>query len=252
MPAAPVAGSSVPFFSHKQPQQVLEEGVRLDGRGYEEFRAVFLNTGAISQASGSAYAEFNKTKVMAAVYGPRPSDRKTSFSEQGRLQCDVRLATFATRQRSKGLAQSADERDISAVVQAALEAAVQRHTFPKSNVDVYCLVLESGGADAAVAITAASLAIADAGIEMYDLVSACSVSRVGGQLLLDPTADESYHEDGAVLLAMMPTANLVTQLVMTGEWSNSSSKEALELCMGGCAQIDSVVRQCLQEAAATS
>jgi len=60
-------------------------------------------------------------------------------------------------------------------VQAALEAAVQRHTFPKANVDVYCLILESGGADAAVAITAASLAIADAGIEMYDLVSACSV-----------------------------------------------------------------------------
>ena len=28
--------------------------------------AVF-NTGSVSQASGSAYAEFNKTKVMAAV-----------------------------------------------------------------------------------------------------------------------------------------------------------------------------------------
>ena len=42
---------------------------------------------------------------MQCRYGPRPSDRKTSFSEQGRLQCDVRLATFATRQRGKGLAQ---------------------------------------------------------------------------------------------------------------------------------------------------
>ena len=34
-------------------------------------------------------------------------------------------------------------------------------------------------------------------------------SRVGGELLLDPTADESYHEDGGVLMAMMPNANLV-------------------------------------------
>ena len=40
MPAALAAGSSVPFFASKQPQQVLEAGVRLDGRGYEEFRAV--------------------------------------------------------------------------------------------------------------------------------------------------------------------------------------------------------------------
>lgn len=41
----------------------------------------------------------------------------------------------------------------------------------------------------------------------------------------------------------------VTQLVMAGEWSDSQSKEAMELCMGGCAQIDSVARQCLQQAA---
>lgn len=34
-------------------------------------------------------------------------------------------------------------------------------------------------------------------------------SRVGGQLLLDPTSDETYREDGMVLMAMMPTANLV-------------------------------------------
>ena len=71
--------------------------------------------------------------------------------------------------------QSPDEREVSGNVQAALQSAVQRHTFPKSNVDVYCLVLESGGSDVAVAITAASLALADAGIAMYDLVSACSV-----------------------------------------------------------------------------
>ena len=34
-------------------------------------------------------------------------------------------------------------------------------------------------------------------------------SRVGGQLLLDPTSDEIYHEDAAVLMAFMPNANLV-------------------------------------------
>ena len=66
---------------------------------------------------------------------------------------------------------------MSALVQAALQSAVQRQTFPKANLDIYCLVLESGGADTAVAITAASLALADAGVEMYDLVSACSVVR---------------------------------------------------------------------------
>ena len=39
-------------------------------------------------------------------------------------------------------------------------------------------------------------------------------SRVAGELLLDPTTDESYHEDGAVLMAMMPNANLVSRSLL--------------------------------------
>ena len=64
---------------------------------------------------------------------------------------------------------------MSSQMLAALEAAVLAHTFPKSNVDVYCLILESGGSDLAVCISAACLALADGGIEMRDLVSACRI-----------------------------------------------------------------------------
>lgn len=93
----------------------------------------------ISQASGSAYAEFGHTKVsrccvclqvmagkcatrrrltlchmghacraawpftpaqvMVGVYGPRQSERRVEYSEQGRINVDVKLASFATRQR---------------------------------------------------------------------------------------------------------------------------------------------------------
>ena len=93
----------------------------------------------LSQAAGSAYVEFGNTKVMAGVcapipdifavtlhsvhvpkiarktlsvlllrYGPRESDRREAFSDEGRLQCDVKIATFATRQRGNfGQARSA-------------------------------------------------------------------------------------------------------------------------------------------------
>lgn len=36
---------------------------------------------------------------MVGVYGPRQSDRRQGYSERGRLACDLKLATFATRQR---------------------------------------------------------------------------------------------------------------------------------------------------------
>jgi len=38
--------------------------------------------------------------------------------------------------------------------------------------------------------------------------AACAQSRVGGQLLLDPSAGEARRHDGSALLAMMPARNL--------------------------------------------
>lgn len=45
----------------------------------------------------------------------------------------------------------------------------------QATADIWVLVLEAGGGELAVAATAAALALADAGIEMFDLVTACSV-----------------------------------------------------------------------------
>jgi exosome complex component MTR3 len=48
---------------------------------------------------------------------------------------------------------------------------------PKSSIDVYVNVLENDGTSSslAAAISAASVALADAGIEMYDQVAASSI-----------------------------------------------------------------------------
>lgn len=42
----------------------------------------------------------------------------------------------------------------------------------------------------------------------------CLQSRTAGQLLLDPTTDEAYREDGSLLLAMMVPSSLVWLLLM--------------------------------------
>lgn len=64
---------------------------------------------------------------------------------------------------------------MSEAMQTALAASIQLHKIPKSSVDVYAMVLESGGSDLAALITAASVALANAGIELFDLVPACNV-----------------------------------------------------------------------------
>ena len=185
---------------------------------------------------------------MVGVYGPRQNERRTIFRDSGIINCEFRLPTLPKTQQEVFL-KSQEERELSASIETALEAVVHLSTFPKLVLDVYCEVLTSGGGEIPVAITAASLAIADAGVEMRDLVTACSVSKIRGVLVLDPTEQEAYREDGGVMLAATGMTGEVAQLVTRGRWSDRELKEALEVCLGGCAQLDGASRQALKEAA---
>ena len=108
-----------------------------------------IKTGVISQAAGSAYVEFDKTKVMCGVYGPRQGGKSggaggASNNEQGRLEVDVKLATFATPGARGKTGQGDAEREFSTLVLRALEGAVIAETFPKTSVDVYATVRGGG------------------------------------------------------------------------------------------------------------
>lgn len=240
--------ASVPLEPLPLPQHVYKDGVRLDGRGNEEFRNIFLDTGIVSRAAGSAYMELGDTKVMAAVYGPRQSERKFGFSDRGRLVCEVNYISLAQKARGKQ-AQRVNRKAMSSLLQSTLEAVVDVDKFPKAAVDVNVLVLQADGGELAAAVCAASAALADAGIELTDILPACSVSLVRDQLLLDPVPHESAQQQGSLLVAYSVAANQVTQMHLTGDWSAGKVKEGLELAMGGCQQLRAVVRQTLLEAA---
>jgi len=62
------------------------------------------------------------------------------------------------------------------IIQQAFLPAVRLNLYPKSSIDIYITVIENDGTTAclAAAITCASIALTDAGIQMYDLVAAAS------------------------------------------------------------------------------
>lgn len=68
---------------------------------------------------------------------------------------------------------------MSGVIEKALSPVVLLDRFPKAVVDVYVEVMEAGGSELAAAVTTACLALADAGIEMTDLVAAAALVRGG-------------------------------------------------------------------------
>ncbi len=74
-------------------------------------------------------------------------------------------------------------------------------------------------------------------------------SKVDGHLLLDPTSDESFREDGSMLLATLGASGDIAHLVASGSWGADNTRDSLELCLGGCVQLDAAVRQCLRDKA---
>lgn len=77
-------------------------------------------------------------------YGPRHNP-KNEFSEKGRVECSFKFAPFACTQRRKPQPDE-EEEDLSSQLTRALSMCVRIEKYPKSTIDVFCLVLQDDGA----------------------------------------------------------------------------------------------------------
>ncbi|XP_032833833.1 exosome complex component MTR3 [Petromyzon marinus] len=251
------------FCAPAAPRALLDgRGKRADGRAPDELRASFARAGLLSQAKGSAYVEAKNTKVLCAVHGPREVLRREDFSMSGRLYCDFRVAPFAGARRCEARPPGGDEREAALAVVQALEAAVRLHRYPKAQIDVFVTVLEDDGGALGAAVTAASLALADAGIEMYDLAVGCSARQAGAVLLLDPSAAEEYgrygepargpsvqaEQHGGLTVALLPSLDQVSGLVCQGEWDEQVLRQAVREAVDGAQRLYPLLQQCLLRA----
>eukprot|EP01117_Protostelium_nocturnum_P005065 TRINITY_DN1832_c0_g1_i2.p1 TRINITY_DN1832_c0_g1~~TRINITY_DN1832_c0_g1_i2.p1 ORF type:complete len:224 (+),score=67.53 TRINITY_DN1832_c0_g1_i2:370-1041(+) len=210
-----------------------------------------MKTGIIGQASGSAYLEMNKTKIICSVYGPHQSS-KMEFSEKAKLQCEFKFATFSeqTKERKKYV-QDKEEKEFSMLMIQSLESSLILEKYPKSVIDCYVLVLENDGGALSGAITCASLALANAGIEMFDLVAATTagVDPISGDIILDPTEEEGRKKGngkgGVVTIAYMTGLNEVTQIWQSGEMTYENAKEGIDLCIDGCSRVVGMMRSAI-------
>ncbi|RKO91485.1 ribosomal protein S5 domain 2-type protein [Blyttiomyces helicus] len=224
---------------------VFDPDRRKDERTPEQLRPMFMKTGAVRQANGSAYLETGRLKVTCGVYGPRQTSR-SKMSTRGTLNCEFKFAPFSCAKRRSYLKDN-QEREYSLTLQQALSPAVRLDLLPKSTVDVYVQVLECDGSTSALAaaITCASLALADAGIEMLDIVAACSAGFIGSRTFLDADGEEEGQQTGSLLLSYMPSLNEVTHIIQSGEVSSNATVKALEICVDACSVINTVMQKSL-------
>lgn len=221
------------------------------GRPATQFRPTHMKVGVVGRAVGSAYVEAGGTKIIAAVYGPRQTEKAT-YSEKGRLKCDLRYTSVASPDPQRH-ARSTEEKEPSLQVHRALEVSVRLEKYPKSVIDVFIMVLDGDGGVLPLAITCGSLALAHAGIEMFDLVAACSATSIAQSIYLDPTVTEETRAavqavrraegeeagsiGGSATLATMPSLGRVTLLAQAGEIPVAVLTTTIAQLEEGCRQI---------------
>jgi exosome complex component RRP41 len=229
-----------------QEKLVDKEEKRIDGRKLDELRPIKIEVGVLSNADGSAYIEQGKCKILAAVYGPREAHPKhLALPNKALLQCRYHMAPFSVEER-KSPAPSRREVELSKVIREALEPAVFLEYYPRTSIDLFVEVLQADGGTRCAAITVASLALADAGIPMKDLIVACAAGKIEGKLALDLSDAEDKLGEADVPVALMPTLDATTLLQMDGNLTLEEFEQALNLALDGCKQIYKLQKDALK------
>lgn len=233
-------------MSQKTEKLIDKKGLRLDGRKPDELRPIKIEVGALSNADGSAYIEQGKNKILAAVYGPRELHPKhMALPDRMVLRCRYHMAPFSVQER-KSPAPSRREIELSKVIREAVEPAIFVEYYPRTAIDVFVEVLQADGSTRCTSITAASLALADAGIPMRDLVVACSAGKVEDLIVLDLMDAEDKVGSADVPVAYMPNLGVITLLQMDGILTHEEFEKAVNLAIEGCKKIYTLQKEALR------
>ncbi len=218
----------------------------MDGRGLNELRPLKLEVDVLGNADGSAYIEQGKNKILAAVYGPKETHPKhLSIPDRALLRCRYHMAPFSVQER-KSPAPSRREVELSKVIREALEPAVFVEYYPRSSIDLFIEVLQADGGTRCAGITVASLALADAGIPMRDLVTACAAGKVEGRLVLDLSDVEDKGGEADLPLAWIPNLDAVTLLQMDGNLTIKEFEQVVNMAAEGCKKIYKLQKEALK------
>ncbi len=224
---------------------INEEGLRNDGRKFNELRPIRIEVGVLNRADGSAYIEWGGNKVLVAVYGPREAFPKhTQNPSRAIINARYNMAAFSVDERKRP---GPDRRaiEISKVISEALEVAVFTEQFPRTSIDVYIEVLQADAGTRIAGLTAASVALVDAGIPMKDMVVGCAAGKIDGKVVLDLNKEEDNFGQADLPMAIIPRTDEIVLLQMDGNFSREELEQAVELSKKAATYISNLQREAL-------
>jgi len=220
-------------------------GKRLDGRSSEELRKIKIEAGVLHRADGSCYLEWGGNKVLAAVYGPREAiPRHTQNPLRAIVNARYNMAAFSVEDRKRP-GPDRRSREISKVISEALEKVVLTEQFPRAAIDVNIEVLDAEAGTRCAGLTAAGVALADAGIPMKDIPVSCAAGKITGHVVLDLGKEEDNFGDADLPVAISPRTGEILLLQMDGHLTFEEFNKALDFAIKGCYTVSEIQKKAI-------
>lgn len=225
--------------------KLIENGKRMDGRALDELREIKIETGVLERVAGSAYLEWGNNKVIAGVHNPREMHPKSMRdTTKAVLRCTYNMAPFSVDDRKRP---GPDRRsvEISKVISDALKSVTILEDYPDSAIDIFIEILQADAGTRCAGLTAAAVAMADAGIPMKGLVSSCAAGRIDGEIAVDLMKDEDNYGESDLPLAIIPRKKEVVLLQMDGKLTRDEFKKAYKLAFDGAMKVYEIQKEAL-------
>jgi len=224
---------------------------RPDGRKNDEMRSIEAKVGIIPNADGSAMYKSGDTIAIAAVYGPKKMHPQHQQNPaKGQLRCSYNMLSFSVSDRIRpGLNRRSTE--IGKITEWALEPVVMLDKYPNMVVDVHIHITQADAGTRCAGINAASMALANAGIPMRDLVTSISMGKLDKTLVVDLTKEEEDWKEGegpTDIPISMTKDGKITHLQLDGKISPNQLKEAIDLSKKACEKVYEIQKKALKEA----
>lgn len=214
----------------KEIKLIDENGKRNDGRGREDLRDIKIQVGIISEADGSAYIEWGGNKILCAVYGPTKCiPRHMANPEKARIKCRYMMSPFASLEEHGRSGPSRRSTELSMVIRQVFENVLILEKFPNTQIELYLDVLQANGGTRTTSITAASVALANAGIPMKDMVSAVAVGKAGGEVITDLNKYEDNLGESDIPIAFSHRNKEILLLQMDGLLTKEELSKAMDM-----------------------
>jgi exosome complex component RRP41 len=214
-----------------------DNGLRIDGRLPNQLRPIKMQVGVLKRADGSAYIEWGGNKIITAVYGPHEAYPKhLQDPNMAVVRARYNMASFSVDERKRP---GPDRRsvELSKVISEALTSVIFGDKFPRTSIEVYIEVLQADAGTRVAGITAASLALADAGIPMRDIIVGCAAGKVDGVVVLDLNKEEDNYGEADVPMAILPRTGEIALLQMDGNMTYEELITAMDMIMEAAKKI---------------